>query len=223
MVIGSFAVAAAIGIFTLLDPGDFSDTEARVMLTTLVIGVESILALCYLAVADGRWRAVGVVGGAVSLATTAIALVMVWGDAGGERWKVLGIAIVVSAALAQASLLLALADRPRARVVLWLTLATTVLVAALTCAAILADGDVSSAFWRTFGVLAILDVLGSIVLTALGLAGRRAGQVTATPNITLSPATMAIVAAAASTRGVTADQLVRVAVERLPADDITAT
>lgn len=219
VVLASFALAAAMGIFTLLNPGDFSDTEARVLLTTVVVGVESILALCYLSVAESRWRLVGAAGGLVSLAATVAALVMVWSESGESTGKTLGVAIVLAVALAQASLLLALADRPAVRIILWLTLATTVLVATLCCIAILADGDVSGAFWRAFGVLAILNVLGSIVLIALGLAGRRSPTAVVAEDDSIAPATLGMLRSAAAARGVSVDALVRRALDHLPPDD----
>ena len=218
VVLASFALAAAMGIFTLLNPGDFSDTEARVLLTTVVIGVESILALCYLSVAESRWRLVGSAGGLVSLVATVAALVMVWSESGESTGKTFGVAIVLAVALAQASLLLALADRPAVRLILWLTLATTVLVAIMCCIAILADGDVSGAFWRAFGVLAILNVLGSIVLIALGLAGRRSPPAVDQDD-SIAPATLGMLRSAAAARGVSVDALVRRALDNLPADD----
>ncbi len=218
VVLASFALAAAMGIFTLLNPGDFSDTEARVLLTTVVIGVESILALCYLSVAESRWRVVGAAGGLVSLAATVAALVMVWSESGESTGKTFGVAIVLAVALAQSSLLLALADRPAVRLILWLTLATTVLVAIMGCVAILADGDVSGAFWRAFGVLAILNVLGSIVLIALGLAGRRSPTAVAEDD-SIAPATLGMLRSAAAARGVSVDALVRRALDNLHADD----
>lgn len=215
VVVASFALAAAVGIFTLLNPGEFSEAEAKVLLSTLVVGAESILALCYLAAAGGRWRAVAALGGAVSLVATVTALVMVWGEVDGNAWKWLGIAIVLAVAFAQASLLLPVADRSTVRPVLWLTLATTVLVASMACIAIVADGDVSGGFWRAFGVLAILNVLGTIVLMAIGLAGRRSGNESGAEDDEISPETLAMLQRAAGQRGLTVDALVRLAVGAL--------
>ena len=51
LVIGSFSVAALLGIIALLGGGELGETEGKVLLTTVIVGVESIAVLCYLAVA----------------------------------------------------------------------------------------------------------------------------------------------------------------------------
>ena len=54
LTIGSFSVAALMGIVALLGGGEFGETEGRILLTTLLVGVVSIAVLCYLATAgDG--------------------------------------------------------------------------------------------------------------------------------------------------------------------------
>ena len=76
LTIGSFAISALMGIATLLVPGRLGSAQARVLLTTLVVGVTSVLILCYLAVGNTRHRWLGVAGGIAAVVSAACALDM---------------------------------------------------------------------------------------------------------------------------------------------------
>ena len=78
--IGSFSLAALMGIVALLRGGDFGETQTRVLLTTILVGVVSIAVLCYLATAGRPSQPVGVAGGLVVLVPLATALLMIWTD-----------------------------------------------------------------------------------------------------------------------------------------------
>lgn len=209
-VIACFAVAALLGILALLAGGDFGDTELRVLLTTVVLGVESVAMLCYLALAGHRLAAVGWVGAPLSLLTTALALAMTWGDAGDGSIEWFGVLLTLSASLAQASLLLALAAKEDTSPGVVLTLLAVAVVAAMVIGAIV-DDDRDSGYWRVLGVAAILDVLGTVVVTAMRVFGRSGRQAPETP--VLSAATQARLASAARDRGTSPDQLVTEALD----------
>jgi hypothetical protein len=172
-VIGSFSLAALIGIIALLGGGDFGQTEGRILLTTLIVGLQSVAALCYLALAGHRLAAVGIVGGAVSVAASALALVLTWGSDGESVVRAFGVTVTVAVSLAQASLLLALAARERIGALLAATLAAITVVGVLVLVPILDVGDPGSGFARVLGVLAILDVLGTVLVSATALFGRK--------------------------------------------------
>lgn len=178
--IGSFSVAALLGVLALLGGGDFGEGQARVLLTTLAVGVSSLAVLCYLATAQTPYERVGVVGGIVVLVPLLTSLVLIWGDdafdGGVGLWRTFGIGLVLAATLAQASLLLVLTGaRESLRALLVATLVLAGLLAVLVSAAILgAEGD---GLWRPIGIVAILDVLGTVVAIALGAFGRVAGGV----------------------------------------------
>ena len=61
--IGSFSLAALLGIVALLGGGEFGETEGQILLTTLLVGVVSIAVLCYLATAGRRSQPLGIAGG----------------------------------------------------------------------------------------------------------------------------------------------------------------
>jgi hypothetical protein len=172
--IGSFSLAALIGIIALLRGGEFGQTQFRILLTTLLVGAVSIAVLCYLATAGRPSQPVGVAGGVIVLVPLITALLMIWGDVehGPSEGvlKTFGIGTAVAATLAQASLLLALGERGRAAVrrILVGTLALAAVLAAMASALIAGFTPAEGGYYhRILGVVAILDVLGTVVVAAL--------------------------------------------------------
>ncbi|CUR60272.1 conserved membrane hypothetical protein [metagenome] len=174
--IGSFSIAALMGVVALLGGGSFGEGEGKVLLTTLIVGSASVAVLCYLATADTRFQAVGVLGGVVVLVPLTTALWMVWAefdDVSEPLWKTFGVGLVLAATLAQASLLLALAGRvPSLRWLLVVTLGCAAVLAAIVSVLIVAEVGDTDSMARVIGILAILDVLGTVVCIALGVFGR---------------------------------------------------
>lgn len=214
-VVVSFSVAACLGVLALLG-GEFGDTQARVLVTTVVAGVESVALLCYLSLADHRLAAVGVVGGLVSFVATGLALVLTWGGP-GEPWVELGVALTVAASLAQASLLISTAGRPRVTGGVALTLVAIAVVAVMVIVPLtdLAPAE-SGGYWRVLGVVAILDVLGTVVLTARAAF---AGGEDLPGRLGLSPAVEARLVGAARARGMSPDAFVTELLDSRPARD----
>lgn len=229
LVIGSFSIAALLGIIALLAGGSFGDTEGRILLTTVVVGVTSIAALCYLSTADKPFQLVGVVGGAVSLVPFALALWMTWNDSYSDHlWRIFGIGITVAASLAQASLLLALAydSRPIVRRLLLATLSIIGVVAVLIIIPLATQNGMSGDYWRIFGVVAILDTLGTVTVAALQKfvpvqpkAERpnldRPNSDSPNAGIDVNATLDARIAAAANERGVSRTQLLSEALDKL--------
>jgi F0F1-type ATP synthase assembly protein I len=218
LTIGSFSVAALMGIAALLGGGDFGENQGRVLLTTLVVGCASICALCYLATAGTRWAAVGVLGGVVMVLPLVTSLVLIWSDWSSDvsdgLLKAFGIGVVLASTLSQLCLLLALADG-RLGAVLWPTIAIAAAVAALVSGMILGEVD-ADGVWRLLGVLAILDVLGTLVTIALARFGDRG-----TPRVrhgglrvTLSPEQTTVLEQLSAGTGLSPEQLVGDAVDR---------
>jgi hypothetical protein len=190
--IGSFAVAAVLGIAALLRPGHFGSTEGRVLLTTVVVGVASVLMLCYLAATGERTRFVGVAGGVATVvaATSALVLVWVWLDEGAPTALVrtFGVSTVMAVTLAQFSLLLAVL--PRRPTLVRLLAATVVAGTVLAClaSATILGWNPTDTGGRLIGVVMILDVLGTVVTLALGVFGGGApGRAGSSLGLTLPP------------------------------------
>lgn len=171
LTIGSFSIAALLGIFALLKGGEFSETQGNVLLTTLLVGVVSIAILCFLTTAGTTAQWVGVAGGIVIPIPLVLSLIMIWGGADSEwLWKTLAVSTTVAASIAHACLLLALGALASSTVrkLLYGTLLAITVVAAMIIAPILSIGsDLGEWYWRIFGVIAILDVLGTVTVAAL--------------------------------------------------------
>jgi hypothetical protein len=170
--IATFSVAALLGVVALLGSG-FGETEARVLGTTCLVGGACLAVLCFLAVSATDYAPVGLLGGVVTLGTTVIGLVLLWaGDwPGDDLFRTFLVGIILAVALAQACLLLAVAatgTSTTVKVLLLLTLCVVALLAVLLCAAVF---DASGDLIRLIGVLAILDVLGTVVVSALSRFG----------------------------------------------------
>jgi hypothetical protein len=174
--IGSFAVAALMGITALLIPGRFGSVQGRILMTTLVVGATSVLMLCYLSIGDTRYRWLGVVGGVAAVTSATCALDMFWGHWQHEPGQVLvrtfGVSGILALTLAQSSLLLALVRRRGGAIarLLRLTIVAGIVLAGLLITAVLgwSPGDGAT---RLIGVVAILDVLGTVLTIALGVFG----------------------------------------------------
>lgn len=208
VVIGSFSVAAALGIAAILGGGVFGETDLNVLITTVIVGCESIAVLCYLGLAGHRLAVVGAVGGLTSIVATASALVMTWSETlgGDHTWQAFGVSVTLAWTFAQASLLLALVGRRRIGPALALTLLASAVVATMISIPIIDESFMSGTYWQVFGVIAILDVLGTVVLTAVGVSGRRPDLAPAAPL--LVPTVEARLVAVASSRNTTPSQLV---------------
>ncbi len=215
LTIGSFGIAALMGILALLGQGALGEREGQVLLTTLVVGCTSVAMLCYLATAGTRVQWVGAAGGVVVLLPATIALLLIWNEGVWDTettLKTFGIGLVVAATLAQLSLLLGVAaERRRLQLVLWPTVALAVGLAGLVVAMILAEPEADGVY-RVLGILAILDVLGTITTLALAVFGNRAaGEPGAPVRI---PATLeAGLTAAAQHDGRSRDDVVAEALE----------
>lgn len=174
-IVVSLSLTALIGIITLLS-GDFGETQGKVLLTTLLLAGFSITVLCHLAVVGRTLQIVGFIGFAVSAVALVAGLILIWSsfDNTDGVWKTFGVFGVLAVSFAHANLLLLLGQRRNSvvRVLLYLTVAFIALVALLICLPIITEGDIPGSegdtYWRVFGVVAILDVLGSIVLPVTG-------------------------------------------------------
>jgi hypothetical protein len=178
-IIISFSAAAVIGIVALLS-GEFGDTQSKILLTTVLFGAASITALCHLAIADRAMRVVAVVGLVASLTALATGSVLIWGEwftSDIDGWvKAFGVSGIAAVSFAHANLLLRLSGRRRRviRVGLIVTLIAIVVVAVMLWLPILTNGEIpgidnESWYWRSFGVVAIIDVLGTVVVPVLAI------------------------------------------------------
>lgn len=121
-------------------------------------------------------------------------------------WETFGVGVSVAASIAQACLLLAMAERKKFDWMLISTLVSIVIVAGMISVAIVDGADLGDGFWRTFGIEAILDVLGTVVIAAVKAFGRDK-QPEGEPAL-LTTAIESRIATAAQERGVSPATLI---------------
>jgi predicted neutral ceramidase superfamily lipid hydrolase len=216
--ITSFAVAALMGIAALLEPGSFGGTEIRVLLTTVAAGCGSLLALCCMAVLGGRFQSAGVVGLMAVALTTLFSLLLIWASTASDSEHALrawGLCVTASLSLAQVCLLLGLAGRRTSLAwLMWATVSVITLLAGLV-SALLLGWDGNEGAFRLIGVVAILDVLGTLVAVAFGVFGRDDSRtVRDAGRVSVRPETAARLRALGEQTGRPAADLVDEAVSR---------
>ncbi|MDP3209568.1 MAG: hypothetical protein Q8M65_10500, partial [Rhodoglobus sp.] len=129
---------------------------------------------------------------------------------------------VLAVSLAHANLLLLLEERksPILRAGLFVTVGLIGLLAVLIILPVLTDGRIpgdNDSYWRVLGVVAILDVLGTIVLPVIARFGRFAqgGESVASVTIRLHGDAAATLSRVAKSSGRTPEAVVEAAVAAL--------
>lgn len=215
-IIVSLTIAALFGIVTLLT-GEFGELQGKILLTTLLLAGFSITALCHLAVVGRTLRIVGFIGIAVSGLAFITGAILIWRS--WENWsdvweltlKTFAVFAIAAASLAHANLLLLLGERRNqiVRIGLWVTLGLIALLAVLIILPIVTDGDIpgdnGEPYWRALGVVAILDVLGTIVLPVVGRVTREGATAI---TVRIEGAAAENLTALAASRGMTPSDLV---------------
>jgi hypothetical protein len=179
-IIVSLSIAALVGIVVLLT-GANNEVLSKILGTTLVLAAFSVTSLCHLAVVGKAPQIVGFVGIVASGCAFAVADILLWSNGTlSNEWsqnlyRTLWVLTVLALSLAHANLMLLLEPRKHrgVRIGLRVTLALIALVAIGIWIPILDNGTFPGShdewYWRLFGVLAILDVLGTIVLPVTGV------------------------------------------------------
>lgn len=184
-IIVSLVIAAGIGIATIVS-GEFGEIQSKVLLTTLAVAAFAILALCHLAIINRDVRIVGWVGIGTSVLAFICAAILIWWnydygyDGPGGLYMTITKTFTVSAlaavSFAHANLMLLLASTPIRwmRIALDLNLVLIGLVPLIVIPVILTEGtfppqSLSDVYWRFFGVVLILDALGTVALPITSL------------------------------------------------------
>lgn len=165
----ALSISALIGIFIFL-VGDFGETEIRLLLTTLTIGGYSLTGLCSASIQNRNdLKSFSIIGMIISVIGFLITIGAIWEFVDLEDiWKAMMIFIILSVAIAHASLLLQI--RPKTDKIKYALIGTIVfisLVALMLIKSTLTEFDESEFFFRLLGVFSILDVLGTIATPIL--------------------------------------------------------
>jgi hypothetical protein len=171
----SLSISALIGIIIFLF-GNFSDTEYKLLFTTLAIGGYSLTGMCC-SVFYEKNRSAGAVkiaqlGMALSILGFIYTVLVIWSlfnfDNFDNSWKILATFIILSISLAHICLLLLIASLKGFVVISVLaTIISISIVALLLIWPIWVGSEPDLFYFRIVGVFAILDVLGTIVTPIL--------------------------------------------------------
>jgi hypothetical protein len=170
----------AIGILLL---GEFDETQARILLTTGLVGLVSLLALPGGVLLDrGRHAPLAWTLICLAVFSLVIAMNLTWGDADSENlWRVAGSAAALTGALSQTATVTSrrrATDPSGVRTLFLLSLGSVCLLALLVLTAIWNEVDDES-FYRFLGAVAVLNLL----LVLLQPAARRLSRTsTAAPS-----------------------------------------
>ena len=164
-VIASLSIAALVGIVIFL-LGRFGETELRILLTTLFLGLFSLTALCCATLYERQKAApISLLGLLASAGALLMTLVVVWGDFEEDGIKIALILGILAFSFAHVSLLLLPTISSNAvQFIRSSTFFFIALVAGMLIYFILTDFRTYDGFFiRLIGVFSILDVLGTIV------------------------------------------------------------
>lgn len=173
VMVASLAVSALMGILAIL-VGNFGETEFKILLTTLVFGLFSIAGLANLRNLESTragYRSFAWLGIAFSVAALALSVFVIWGSQTELVVKWMLTFGVLSLASAHASLLLPSINDVAAIVsgVALATLISITFVVILVLYFIFAADKMleTELYFRLLGVVAILDVFGTITVPIL--------------------------------------------------------
>jgi len=214
-IIVALVIAAGIGIATIVG-GDFGELQSKVLLTTFAVAAFAILALCHLAIITRDVRIVGWIGIGTSVLAFVTAAILIW-----WRWddysmmgpgsfyltitKTFAISTLAAVSFAHANLLLLLANTPIRwmRIALDLNLVLIALVTLFIVPVILSDNNfppqsLADVYWRMFGIILILDALGTVALPVTSLIVRSQRRAAGVDSPTVDAVTVTLRGATAA-------------------------
>ena len=167
---GALVASALLGIAVIIR-GELDETEGKLLLSTSSMLVASLVSIPAFAQVERRtWTEVSFLAIGATLTALILLLTLVWAADGFDQDGALntfGSFAITGFALNHALLLLLGRSADSVvRTCLYATIAVIAAVAAMLIVAIW-TGDPEGGFWRLFGVLLILDALGTILVPVL--------------------------------------------------------
>ncbi len=169
ILIGSLIIGSivSIGIFLF---GEFGSTESRILGSIASLGFFSLAGLCSSTVADiERYRKVSIAGAISSIVAFQLVIGAIW-ELMEMDWfgKPIVVSIILAIALAHIALLLWIKPRSSlvSRIRSW-TVISIVVLTLLLVIGVIAESFEFDFFIRMVGVVAILDVLGTVLVPIL--------------------------------------------------------
>jgi hypothetical protein len=166
----SLSASGLIGIFIFLF-GEFGDTEVKLLMTTLSVGICSLTGLCCASIySSAKYRKFSMLGIATAGLCFLFSLAAIWSNPKDIQvvWKIQLTILVLSITFAHISLLLNIKPTKKlVKFILIFTLLFISIVAAMLLLLIFGGFEDTDFFFRLLGVFAILDVLGTIITPIL--------------------------------------------------------
>jgi hypothetical protein len=181
--IAALSLTAVVAIVALL-AGDFGETQLRILATTGGFGLVSLLSMRGSALLE-EGRELGLGRAVIALSALAFLTEMwaVWFDTDSTAaWKTFVCAIASAAALGQIAGMIAKrrpTDPPSIASLVWGSGSCAVVLAFMGITAALAEVD-DAGYYKFFGVVAVLDVLGVVLQPVVRRLGRTAGAAVST-------------------------------------------
>lgn len=174
----SLAALAGMGIWVLVF-GNYGEMEGRILATTALTGLFSLLCLAFLTQAGKKYQWFALAGVVNSVAALICGLILVWFNYNDfdhfvSVWRWFFVFGVLGVSMAHQSLLLLLVDKPKLKVVLVFTLSVIALVAGMFIYSLFVVSPMylPENYWRIVGALVILDVLGTVATPILAKLNR---------------------------------------------------
>ena len=160
----ALCISALIGIIIFLF-GDLGEIEAQLLMTTLTFGGFSLTGLCSARIQNkNHLKNFSIIGMVIAVLGFLITISVIWEfDHIESIWKGMTVFIILSIAIAHASLLLQIS--PKTNKIKYLLIGTIVfisLVALMLIISVITEFSESEFYFRLLGVFSILDVLGTI-------------------------------------------------------------
>lgn len=164
----SLSISALVGVVIFLI-GNFGEIEARILFTTISIGIYSLIGLGFSALYERRKLPLFSISGLILTILSFISVILeIWEIYPGNIWKTTLIFIILGASFLQASLiLLAKSDKFIVDISIFTTIFLISVVAILLIALVLLEERVGEFYFRILGSIAILDGLGTIITPIL--------------------------------------------------------
>jgi len=178
------SISALIGIVTFIFV-KFGEVQTKILLTVFSMGGFSITGLCAAIWYDKKkFLLLSYSGMIASLSGFLYSLLLIWeiikrrsfdvfasslsNSFGFEEQKLLFVLIIISVALAYLCLvLLSYKEKSSLNIIIWVVIASTTIISFMLIGSIIFGWHVEEPFYRTLGVLVILDILSTIAVLIL--------------------------------------------------------
>lgn len=171
----ALSVSAFIGILVFLF-GEFSELENRLLATTILFGIYSLVALCCASISDRKGLKIfSKIGMFTAIVGFLYSVLILWQVLVMEyKLKIFSILVVLAVGMAQISLLLL--SKPKFQMTLKLRTITITLISVVSFMIIkstLTEFQESEMFFRCLGAFVVLVVLGTVLMPILDLISKK--------------------------------------------------